>query len=343
MRTLISIATLLTCTASAVAFSSAAMAQHPSMMTPQLMSEDELPQDERIKILPYDETDVYTLTTKPGYQTNVVFGRGEEVITISVGDRSFWQIVPAGNRMFIRPMNEDVTTNMTVITNRHSYQFDLKSISLTEDKGNIYVAKFIYPRRTHSTGPYMATARIPSTVTNPVQPMMGPPPGMMAPAAPVPVQAVPHQNPSISLPPERFSTAPGSMKPPYTPPPCVPPECIPPGVQHTPDQGAPPYVPAASGPGISHPVGPNFNYTYSGPDDLSPLQVYDDGGSTYITYRQTKEPLPNIYLVDRNGNERPTTYYIKGEAMVVDSVSPQMALKSSSGTVYIYNELLDPQ
>lgn len=347
MRTLISIATLLAYTASPVALISAAQAQS---LEPQLMAEDSLPQDERIKIIPYDETDVYTITTKPGYQTNVVFGRGEEVITISVGDRSFWQIVPSGNRLFIRPMNEDVTTNMTVITNRHSYQFDLKSIGVNEDEGNIYVAKFTYPRKSRPSGPYH---NMPAGMMPPAQPMMLPQGAMMqppvVPVAPAPGYQPPAQQPTISLPPEQFAAAPGSVKPPYMPPPCVPPECIPPGAQENATQSlgtlrsAPPYVPAATGPGISEPIAPNFNYTYSGPDDLSPLQVYDDGSSTYITYRQSDEPLPNIYMVDRAGNERPTTYYIKGGAMVVDSVAPQMALKSSSGTVYIYNELLDPQ
>lgn len=107
-----------------------------------------LPSDSRIKLLPYDEGDVYTITTKYGYQTNIVFDEREDIETISLGDRSLWQITPSGNRLFIRPMQEDVITNMTVLTNRRSYQFDLKSANLDDKKAEIiYVAKFVYENR----------------------------------------------------------------------------------------------------------------------------------------------------------------------------------------------------
>ena len=104
------------------------------------------PSDQRIKQLSYDEGDVYTITTKYGYQTNIVFSPKEDIETISVGDKSVWQIIPSGNRIFIRPMEEDVITNMTVLTNKRSYQFDLKSLGPAQNEGNIYVATFIYPQ-----------------------------------------------------------------------------------------------------------------------------------------------------------------------------------------------------
>jgi len=100
--------------------------------------------DKRIQIIPYDETTVYTVTTRYSYQTNIVFGPNEEIETISVGDRSPWQIIPSANRIFIRPMQEDALTNMTVLTNKHSYQFDLKSLAADKTEGNIYVAQFAY-------------------------------------------------------------------------------------------------------------------------------------------------------------------------------------------------------
>jgi len=103
------------------------------------------PVDERIRQLAYNAGDVYTITTKYGYQTNIVFAPSEEIETISVGDKSVWQIIPSANRIFIRPMEEDSTTNMTVLTNRRSYQFDLKSLGPAVTEGNIYVATFVYP------------------------------------------------------------------------------------------------------------------------------------------------------------------------------------------------------
>lgn len=100
--------------------------------------------DSKVKELVYNESNVYVVRTKYGYQTNVVFDPKEEVQTISIGDRSLWQIIPSGNRLFIRPMTENLSTNMTVLTNKHSYEFDLKSVPANNDS-NVYVLKFTYP------------------------------------------------------------------------------------------------------------------------------------------------------------------------------------------------------
>ncbi|MCH2546411.1 MAG: TrbG/VirB9 family P-type conjugative transfer protein [Alphaproteobacteria bacterium] len=103
--------------------------------------------DSRVKTFVYNENEVYTILTQYGYQTNIEFGRGEEVQTISVGDRVSWQIIPAGRRLFIQTLNDEAQTNLTVVTDRRSYQFDL--VSTAHRKGNedrlVYVARFYYP------------------------------------------------------------------------------------------------------------------------------------------------------------------------------------------------------
>jgi type IV secretion system protein VirB9 len=256
-----------------------------------------LPSDSRIKTLMYDELDVYTIKTKYGYQTNLVFAPGEEIQTISVGDRSLWQLIPSGNRLFIRPMEENVITNMTLITNRRSYQFDIKSVAANEND-NIYVAKFIYPDRFEKSAPLM------------------PVPAPM-PAAPAPMPM-----------PEPKATVVGSV------PPAAP------GATPAPVTG--PGGPIA-GPGITEPVNPNYNYTYSGPDELAPLQVYDDGKSTYIKYRDPYQPLPNAYMVEADGNEKLTTVYQRDKVMLIDAVASKWILRHSTGAITIYNEMLSPR
>lgn len=104
------------------------------------------PSDSRVKELVYGESNVYVVRAKFGYQTNIVFDPKEEVQTISIGDRSLWQVIPAGNRLFIRPMTQNISTNMTLITNKRSYEFDLKSVSESNDS-NVYVLKFTYPEK----------------------------------------------------------------------------------------------------------------------------------------------------------------------------------------------------
>lgn len=258
-------------------------------VSPALAQSMNLPQDNRMKMLSYDESDVYTIVTKCGYQTNIVFGPGEEIQTISVGDRSPWQLIPSGNRLFVRPLVEDVTTNMTILTNKHSYQFDLKSLGAEKKGDAIYVARFIYPDK----------------MPDPLPMMMEPPVSLTPPAAPPMATPLPAVRPLTEAPREKFTPQ--------------------------------------SGPGISRPVYPNYNYSYSGPDALAPLQVYDDGKATYIRYPDTSRIMPNIYRIESGGEETPVTYTTQGETLVVNAIANQWALKDNNGTVRVYNEMLNPR
>lgn len=104
--------------------------------------------DSRIKTLVYNANEVFTVTTHYGYQSNIEFGARETIDTISVGDRVAWQIIPAGRRLFIRAMEENAHTNMTIVTNLRAYQFDLRSSSADAVFGSnelTYVVRFFYP------------------------------------------------------------------------------------------------------------------------------------------------------------------------------------------------------
>ncbi len=104
--------------------------------------------DSRIKTFVYNENDVYNILTHYGYQSNIEFGRNESVQTISVGDRIGWQVIPAGRRLFIKAMEERAHTNMTVVTNKRAYQFDLSSsgqVPLHPSEELVYVVRFFYP------------------------------------------------------------------------------------------------------------------------------------------------------------------------------------------------------
>lgn len=103
--------------------------------------------DSRIKTFVYNENDVYPITTLFGYQSNIEFGLKEEIETISLGDRIGWQIIPSGRRLFIRAMAENLRTNMTVVTSRRAYQFDLRTVNQAAARSEelVYVARFFYP------------------------------------------------------------------------------------------------------------------------------------------------------------------------------------------------------
>lgn len=111
--------------------------------------------DSRIKTFVYNPNEVFTLTTHYGYQSNIEFGPKERIEAVSVGDRVAWQIIPAGERLFIRAQEENAHTNMTVITNERAYQFDLRSSDADAVFGSeelVYVLRFYYPDRDAMAG-----------------------------------------------------------------------------------------------------------------------------------------------------------------------------------------------
>ncbi len=105
--------------------------------------------DNRIKTYIYNPNDVYMLTLHYGFQTHIEFAEREEIETISIGDTYAWKISPIGNRLFIRPVEKNVYTNMTIITNKRSYQFDLvaKEFEEGDEKNLVYIVKFYYPNK----------------------------------------------------------------------------------------------------------------------------------------------------------------------------------------------------
>lgn len=102
--------------------------------------------DNRIKTYVYNPNDIYLVLMQSGFQTSVEFERGEKIKTLSLGSSYSWTITPVGNRLFIKPLEDTIRTNMTVITSKRTYQFDLVSKHPDESDLDIaYVVRFFYP------------------------------------------------------------------------------------------------------------------------------------------------------------------------------------------------------
>lgn len=103
--------------------------------------------DSRIKTFVYSENDVYNVVTHYGYQSNIEFGNDEVIDAISLGDPVPFKVVTSGRRLFIRALLTNARTNMTVVTNKHAYQFDLLSVPApsTPNEELVYVIRFFYP------------------------------------------------------------------------------------------------------------------------------------------------------------------------------------------------------
>lgn len=119
--------------------------------------------DSRLRVMTYNPNDIFKYTGYFGYQGNIEFDIDETIDTISMGDTTSWQIVPSGNRMFLKPIDADATTNMTVITNRRLYFFELHAdkASGPDDPGLVFAVKFLYPDTNISSMAYNASYSVP--------------------------------------------------------------------------------------------------------------------------------------------------------------------------------------
>jgi type IV secretion system protein VirB9 len=103
--------------------------------------------DSRIKTLVYNANEVYQLKFYYGYQSFIEFSDDEETEMISIGESFSWRLTPAGKRLFIRPLEIGAHTNMTIITNKRTYQFDIASAEYDgrADEQLVYTVRFYYP------------------------------------------------------------------------------------------------------------------------------------------------------------------------------------------------------
>lgn len=103
--------------------------------------------DSRIKTLVYNPNEVYQLKFHYGYQSFIEFAEDEEIEMISIGESFAWRLTPAGKRLFIRPLEIGAHTNMTIITNKRTYQFDIASAEYDgrADEELVYTVRFYYP------------------------------------------------------------------------------------------------------------------------------------------------------------------------------------------------------
>ncbi len=100
--------------------------------------------DERLVEVRYDAAKVYRLEGKPKVQATIRFGEDEAIENVAVGDSNAWQITPnkRANLLFVKPLLARANTNMTVVTNKHTYLFDLVASPTAQP---MYVLSFKYP------------------------------------------------------------------------------------------------------------------------------------------------------------------------------------------------------
>jgi len=103
--------------------------------------------DKRLRTIVYNPHEIFVYRGFYGYQSSIIFAPGETIETITMGDSTSWQVLPTGNRLFIKPIEGDAETNMLIITNMREYQFILEAAQAIDinDPDLVFSVTFIYP------------------------------------------------------------------------------------------------------------------------------------------------------------------------------------------------------
>jgi len=101
-------------------------------------------QDARLVERMYDPSEVVRIDGRTKVQATIAFDDNERIENVAVGDSEAWQVTPnkRANLLFIKPLSPTARTNMTVVTDRRTYLFDL--IASPKAKP-LYVLRFTYP------------------------------------------------------------------------------------------------------------------------------------------------------------------------------------------------------
>ncbi|NPE55588.1 TrbG/VirB9 family P-type conjugative transfer protein [Dickeya dadantii] len=113
------------------------------------------PYDSRIKTVMYNDEDVTQIDSVLGVATHIIVDPSEHYVTHAFGDSDAWTFSQKDNHFFIKPKAEMGDTNLTIITDKRTYNFDVRyhdepylkgsSGKHSFDKKMTFQVKFKYP------------------------------------------------------------------------------------------------------------------------------------------------------------------------------------------------------
>jgi len=255
--------------------------------------------DSRIRTLVYNENEVYRLITDHGYQSNIVFSKDERVRTLSIGDSTPFKVTPNGNRIFVKTLQRGHLTNMTIVTNKRVYQFELSSI-VRNPRDIIYVMRFFYPQEDLESINDEEIENISDIVVEEFD------------------DGTPSNEPVSTTADEVPTTATETGDAGAEPEGDVREED---GTSNSEDEN---YSYSISGP--------------DGDFDFSPTEIYDDGASVFLKFAPETANIVNLFEVAANGNEEPLPIRFENGYIVIDKVLGKIAVRLGSDVVCVYND-----
>jgi type IV secretion system protein VirB9 len=119
------------------------------------------PGDPHIQTVEYDAQQVVVLRVALNYALTLEFSPDERIENVSVGNSAVWQVAAdkSANRLFVKPTQLSVDTDMTVVTDTRLYAFELTS-SPSLDPAMAFVVQFHYPSAPQPREPVVASSDV---------------------------------------------------------------------------------------------------------------------------------------------------------------------------------------
>jgi type IV secretion system protein VirB9 len=130
-----------------------------------------LARDARLATRAYNAEEVVRIEGRLNVQATIAFAEDEHIENVAIGDSTSWQVTPnkRANLLFVKPLSARARTNMTVVTDKRTYYFDLA----TAAAGNpVYALRFTYP---DAPKPAVAATSVPGLTAEETQAVSGAP------------------------------------------------------------------------------------------------------------------------------------------------------------------------
>lgn len=104
------------------------------------------PGDPRIQYVDFDPNQVVVLNATPGFAITVELSPEERIENIALGNGNAWQVQVnrRSDKIFVKPLQIGISTNLTVITDARRYSFSLRS-GEANNQLTPFSVRFTYP------------------------------------------------------------------------------------------------------------------------------------------------------------------------------------------------------
>ncbi|OGT89801.1 MAG: hypothetical protein A2286_03965 [Gammaproteobacteria bacterium RIFOXYA12_FULL_61_12] len=92
------------------------------------MEPSQFPQETRLVRFVFDENRTFDVLTQPNAITDIKMSSGETLVAFALGDTVQWVYDQAPGHIFIKPSRENLYTSATLVTDKRTYQLQLRSM-----------------------------------------------------------------------------------------------------------------------------------------------------------------------------------------------------------------------